>query len=318
MNKSGLSLKNCFGVSKEPGPPLSASLLPVLTSRFLSFGIKVVSTNFFISTNATVFSPEIVSLMNVEGNTLQLSYDGLDQDKLRGLGSIVRENIQKYVHHMDKGDLTVRMTYTPETVDHLYENIVHMHDLGFTSVMHSAEYSDKWTLEHLEEYENQLNKIYDFLKGMPTFRLHFADCKSVKITKADVGCKMGKQMVAISADGDIYPCHRAVAHKDLKIGNVHEERLNRGVFLTLRMDGCDTCPAKGMCSTCFVANYEYGKSLTAMMPCTCSINLAQFRKAAEVYEEVFGGDDLIKDAMIPLLKDIFDESKLALILLNDQ
>lgn len=271
----------------------------------------------FISTNATVFSMDIVKMMNSGNrNTLQVSYDGLDQQTLRGAEETVLQNMHKYVEHTDNKVLTVRMTYTPETVGHLADNIAHMHALGIKSVMHGAEFSDGWTPAHMEEYRRQLNLIYDFIRDKPDFRVVFADCKSVRKSRKDAGCKMGKQMIAVSAEGDIYPCHRAVAHTGLKIGNVYEERMNRGIFMQMKMEGCETCAANGTCAVCYVANYEYSNNLRIPMKCSCDINKMQYEKALLVYEERYGGEDAIKRSMIPVLKDVHEDSLATLSLLK--
>ena len=272
---------------------------------------------FFLSTNATMYSAEIVNLMNSSNsNTLQISYDGLDQATLRGEQETVVENIKKYVATVEKNTLTFRMTYTPETVCHLSENIEHMYNLGCRSVMHGAEFSERWTEASLAEYKQQLNKIYDFIKDKYGFKVVFADCKAIRKSRKDAGCKMGKQMLAISAEGNIYPCHRAVSHREFKLGSVHENRMNRGMFLDLKMDDCSTCKANGTCAACFIANYEYSKSLKTPMDCTCSINLIQYAKAVEVYNENFSGEDAIKKSMINVLEDILSTSKQSLELLK--
>ena len=58
-------------------------------------------------------------------------------------------------------------------------------------------------------------------------------------------CPLGKRMVAVSASGDVYPCHRFVGWEEFKIGTVFEEGPVRESYLKA------TYPEKPECRTCW-------------------------------------------------------------------
>ena len=268
-------------------------------------------SKFFMSTNATIFSEQIAKLAADDNFTnIQISYDGLSQDVLRGSGELVRENIRKYIATAGIKKINARMTFTPETVANLCSDVENAYEVGFRSIMHNAEYSDKWKQEDVEQYRVQLDKIYEFAKDKSDLNVVFADCNASVANNPDKRCSAGKQMISVSADGWIYPCHRAVAYEEFRIGNVYDGKLNRGIFIGLRMNGCSGCEAVSTCHSCFMANYEYNKSLKTPLKCACDINIIEHKKAVQEFDGQFGENSIpTMNAMIRVLEDILDTNK---------
>ena len=66
-------------------------------------------------------------------------------------------------------------------------------------------------------------------------------------------CGAGRNYVGISSSGDVYPCHRLVGAKDMKLGNIFEEDLERDEFHKTAMglkskNNCSECFAKYVCA----------------------------------------------------------------------
>ena len=283
---------------------------------------KLPKSKFHLSTNMFFYSDEIVAFAKeyITCGGFQISYDGIDQETLRGHSAVVRENIRKSTYEIGLNKVYTRLTFTKDTISHLYDNFVDMYELGIRSAMHSADYCLGWTKEHLVEYALQLDKIYKFCEQHPDYKVKFADCNLATQSREKTSCSMGKELVTVSADGTIYPCHRAAAHPELNIGNVNENRFNRGLFLKIKCDKCDSCEAKQSCHNCSVAAYKHTGTLKTPLECVCAINKIEFHKAASVYKERYGVDpvndgDFCDDILLksyPILENIKTDNQVFL------
>ena len=75
------------------------------------------------------------------------------------------------------------------------------------------------------------------------------------------GCGAGCEYVAITPEGDIYPCHQFVGNPEYKMGNVHDDTFDMDIasrFAELNIytrEECADCWAKFYCSGgCSAAN----------------------------------------------------------------
>jgi uncharacterized protein len=78
------------------------------------------------------------------------------------------------------------------------------------------------------------------------------------------GCGCGNEYVAITPDGDIYPCHQFVGIEEYKMGNIDEGTFNwdmKNSFSQAHVynkPDCRNCWAKFYCSGgCNANNYQY-------------------------------------------------------------
>jgi uncharacterized protein len=78
------------------------------------------------------------------------------------------------------------------------------------------------------------------------------------------GCGCGNEYVAITPDGDIYPCHQFIGHEDWRMGSVHDgsfdtEAKKRFAAATIySKEECRSCWAKFYCSGgCNANNMQY-------------------------------------------------------------
>jgi len=68
------------------------------------------------------------------------------------------------------------------------------------------------------------------------------------------GCGSGHEYLAVTPEGDIYPCHQFVGNEKFKMGNVKEGVLNRDIQNYFKNSNvytkkeCDSCWAKFYCS----------------------------------------------------------------------
>jgi uncharacterized protein len=239
---------------------------------------------FTMTTNATLLNDEIMKYMDENMGNIVLSIDGRKSvnDKVRtridGSGSYDRilPNIQKMVSMRDKSKAYyVRGTFTRENTD-FYEDVKHMADLGFKEisiepVVLPNEHELSLREEDLPVIFEQYDKLYaDMLQrhrdGNEFKFYHFnidlqgGPCVYKRIS----GCGAGHEYVAITPDGDIYPCHQFVGNEDFLIGDIYNGINNEKMvqeFKTAHIYNkpkCNDCWAKFYCSGgCQANNFNF-------------------------------------------------------------
>ncbi|MBW9152746.1 thioether cross-link-forming SCIFF peptide maturase [Clostridium estertheticum] len=242
------------------------------------------SIRFTMTTNATLFNDEIMKYMDENMGNIVLSIDGRKavNDKVRvkvdGSGSYdnILPKIKKMVDMRDKSkQYYVRGTFTRENTD-FFEDIKHMADLGFEEisiepVVLPPEHNLSLREEDLPVIFEQYDKLYaDMLKrykdGTSFKFYHFnIDLKGGPcVYKRIAGCGAGHEYVAITPDGDIYPCHQFVGNKDFLIGDIYTGITNKKMVKEFKeahiynKPTCTECWAKFYCSGgCQANNFNF-------------------------------------------------------------
>lgn len=276
---------------------------------------------FHFTTNGTIYSERLVNdwLINEEP-ILQISHDGVNHSKLRGSEDLVNKNLKRYLNAIPAEKITTRLTFTHDTVGDLFESVIYFYGMGVRRFAHQADVTNEWSPESIEEYYKQLDKIYDFIDKHPDLDVVFANCNKLGPKSRNRQCSMGRELVSLTADGNIYPCHRAVKFPDFKIGNVFTGELNRGKFAVLKMDGCSSCDAEDFCHQCFLANYEHNGSLEEPVTSGCDINKYEFKRLAEKYNYVKADLECALDLCskaVNVLQDIKSNNKEILRVVNE-
>lgn len=280
-------------------------------------------TEFHISTNGTYFDEEMFEKFNELNMHVQVSFDGDEetQNKDRGQFELVRDNIVKMLKIYP--ELSVRMTFTPETVGFLTRNVQFIHRLGVKKIMHHATMEKDWTTEHVQEYNYQLMNLYHYRRWCQrakiAFQFLFID-KTLKILNDEVPseveyCMAGKSYMAILPNGDVYPCHRAASGRLFKLGNVFNEKrpFVRGVFSYLDKDatGClRFCEAARTCHSCVIAHFLVNKDLTKplMKNKYCEICKVEYTMArAYLSTELIDKQERLLTSLSLVVADIADK-----------
>ena len=266
---------------------------------------------FTITTNGLLLDNEKIEYINKKMDNCVLSLDGRREinDQMRlcknGMGSYdkILPNFKKLVLNRDK-DYYIRGTFTRNNLD-FASDVCAIADEGFinTSIEpvvcdENMPYSIK--REHLEqicrEYEKLAQILLERKKAGNNFNFfHFmidldgGPCK-VKRLK---GCGCGNEYLAVTPNGDIYPCHQFVGQIGYKMGNVltgdFDEEMKEafsGATLPNKPE-CAECFAKYFCSGgCNANNAVYMGSVLKPHTLSCEmmkkrVECAIMIKAAE-------------------------------------
>jgi len=243
---------------------------------------------FTLTTNATLLTSEILDELDREGVSLILSLDGrpeVHDAKRSGSSARVEKAIRMVLDRRAPGGepawehgaaqgasgrgayAVLRGTYTADNLD-FAEDALYMVD-----EMHSPHFSlepviatpdEPYALreEHLPrllaEYERLAVEVDRRRReGRPITFHHFAveaetgPCLPRRVQ----GCGAGVQYLAVTPEGDLYPCHQFVGREQYRMGNVADGVVNRE--LQARLAGCHIY-TKASCPTCWARYYCSG------------------------------------------------------------
>ena len=234
---------------------------------------------FTLTTNGVLLNEETEAYINEHMHNVVLSLDGRKEvnDTMRmtvsGKGSyeIIVPKFQRLAESRNQNNYYVRGTFTAENLD-FSKDVLHMADLGFQQVSiepvvaaDDAPYAIK--TEHLErifaEYEALAVQLLQRQKeGRPFQFFHFmidltgGPC----VAKRLVGCGAGTEYLAVTPEGDLFPCHQFVGIEAFKMGDVYngvsnlEKRKEFERCNVYAKEECRGCFAKFYCSGGCAAN----------------------------------------------------------------
>ena len=188
-------------------------------------GIMVVDGckfNFSITTNATLLTPEIVTELENNFDTISISIDGRPEihDCYRkttdGNGSFYKAlSGVSYFENINK--LRIRMTVTKENACELYNNIKYLCELGFIWIDPGIDLFAEWDDETTKILEDNLRRVYQFYQDKPyMYRFDIINPVFYNVQ----GCEGGKKTIQIDYEGALYPCSFVVGDFNMRIGTI--------------------------------------------------------------------------------------------------
>lgn len=252
---------------------------------------------FTITTNAMILEEDKRKYINENMHNIVLSLDGRKEvnDEVRkrvdGTGSYDRilPLIKKMVDERGDGQYYIRGTFTRKNLD-FSRDVLHMADLGFEQVSVEPVVANRDSgldirEEDLDkvcrEYEHLAREYVERRKNGKWFNFfHFMiDLEGGPcIAKRLRGCGSGTEYLAVTPEGELYPCHQFVGHKEFLLGNVFDGLNQNPVRETFRETNvytkprCGSCWAKFYCSGGCAANaWQFNKDLTIPYEIGCEL-----------------------------------------------
>lgn len=244
---------------------------------------------FTITTNAMLLDEEKMDYIDKNMGNVVLSIDGRKEvnDSIRvrrdGSGSFdkILPSIKAMVERRQGNkQYYARGTFTRNNLD-FYNDVIFLADQGFKEISIEPvvlEDGNPLALRKedlpviFEQYEKLTDEMIRREKEGNGFKFyHFAiDVNGGPcIYKRISGCGAGHEYVAITPNGDIYPCHQFVGNSDFVMGNLYEDKpLNKDISNTFKNGNvyskpkCQDCWAKFYCSGgCQANNYNFNKDI---------------------------------------------------------
>lgn len=237
---------------------------------------------FTITTNGMLLNDEIMEFINENMANAVLSLDGRKclNDTMRptvnGKGSydIIVPKFQQFVEKRGDKDYFIRGTFTSNNLD-FSKDLREFYDLGFKKTSIEPVVTDEkepYAIreEHLEkileEYEKMSREYLELRKKDKNFSFfHFIIdlTQGPCVVKRTVGCGAGSEYIAVTPEGDIYPCHQFVGEEQFKLGDIYQGIVNtklRDEFKCSNVftnEDCPSCWARYYCSGGCHANAYY-------------------------------------------------------------
>ncbi len=252
---------------------------------------------FTITTNGVQLTEDKFDFLNREMSNVVLSIDGRREvnDRMRpnagGQGSYdtILPHFQKFVESRGQDQYYVRGTFTRYNLD-FAEDVLDLNAQGFDQisvepVVTDAKYDYALREEDLPaiyaEYERLAKELIRRKKAGKGFNFfHFmidldqGPCAIKRLR----GCGCGNEYVAVTPDGDIYPCHQFVGMEEWKMGNLYDgsfDTQRKEYFARANIYGkeeCSKCWAKFYCSGgCNANNLQYAGDVLKPYRLACDL-----------------------------------------------
>ena len=224
------------------------------------------TVGFAVTTNGTIMNEEIAAFGRNNGFNIMFSIDGIRkahdlhrvfQGSRKGSWDIVTENLR--LLKATQGWLGARVTVSPDNVASLSLGIKTLFDMGINQFIIGSDDDCEWNQEEMNILALEMHRIAEFYieakaKGLPIRITAFE--KSVEELRSKYrdlwGCDAASTKIAISPEGDIYPCCKFVDSypgvERYKLGNVYDgitgvearmELVNGGLAKRPKCADCD-------------------------------------------------------------------------------
>ncbi|NLZ33740.1 MAG: thioether cross-link-forming SCIFF peptide maturase [Clostridiales bacterium] len=254
---------------------------------------------FTMTTNSTILNEEMMEFMDKEMGNIILSLDGRKSvnDKVRikvdGSGSYddILPNIKKMISKRTPGKTYyVRGTFTRANTD-FYEDVMAMVNEGFREIsIEPVVLPDEHPLslreEDLETIMENYDKLYEDMarrkkenKDEYTFYHFNIDLNGGPcVYKRISGCGAGFEYVAITPQGEVYPCHQFVGKEEFKLGSIYDDTYNAELGKKFKRahiynkPKCRECWAKFYCSGgCQANNHAFNGDMNIPYEIGCKM-----------------------------------------------
>jgi len=253
---------------------------------------------FTLTTNGILLDDEVMDFANREMSNVVLSLDGRKavNDRLRitgggqGTYDTILPKFRKLAELRNQENYYIRGTYTHYNTD-FASDILHLADLGFRQlsmepVVASPDAPYALKEEDLpklcEEYERlaiEMVKREEAGEGFTFFHYMIDFTGGPCIVKRVSGCGVGTEYMAVTSEGDLYPCHQFVGDPGFLLGNLRDGVTNTEVleeFLNCNVYGkkeCLDCFARLYCSGGCAANaFHACGSINAVYSLGCELH----------------------------------------------
>ncbi|HOT08038.1 MAG TPA: SPASM domain-containing protein [Methanotrichaceae archaeon] len=227
-------------------------------------------------TNGTIMNADIKEFVHTNLFALQFSLDGPKEiNDIQRFGSVesVHDRVVESLGLLKTGayPLSIKCILTKKSVNNLNAIIEHLSSLGVGSIAFAeASLLSEDSELHMSdsEYERCITELSQILvrnldqlasgDDVPVLGPIFDILRSLTTMTRKINCcSAGREYLAVTADGDVYPCHGFVGIDDFKMGNVRDEDFPEATYYTIRnifndlnvdtSNECSSCWARYLC-----------------------------------------------------------------------
>ncbi len=263
---------------------------------------------FTMTTNGVLLDAEKIAYINEEMHNLVLSIDGRKaiNDRMRetisgdGTYDKIVPKFKEAVATRAGKSYYVRGTFTRFSKD-FSKDVLHLADLGFDQVSVEPVVAPKdqpYALQDsdVQELCNEYEALAEAMlereekgEGFNFFHFQIDLNRGPCVIKRVLGCGAGAEYLAVTPEGEIYPCHQFVGMPDFCMGSVFsEEPIDTGIVskfaaaTVFTKEDCQDCWARFYCSGGCHAN-AWHENGTVLKPYRIGCELEKKRVECAVY-----------------------------------
>ena len=264
---------------------------------------------FTTTTNGVNLNDDIIEFLNQEMDNVVISIDGRPDvhDRMRptanGKGSydLIIKRAKKLVELRKQQQYYIRGTYTRYNLD-FANDVLHLADEGFEQlsiepVVTDAKHEYALRQEDIPRIGEEYERLgVEYIKRRKDGRwfsfFHFmldltgGPCLQKRLT----GCGAGNEYVAVTPNGDIYPCHQFVGRDNMRMGSVLNDTFDRSMQEHFRgnhvlaKEKCRSCWARFYCSGGCAANaHAFQGDIKKPYELECSLEQKRLECAMAIY-----------------------------------
>lgn len=263
---------------------------------------------FTITTNGVLLDEDKMEFINENMDNVVLSLDGRKEvnDNMRttvdGKGSydIIVPKFIEMVNKRGAKDYFVRGTFTSNNLD-FTKDALEFYNLGFKKISIEPVVTDlkeEYAIkeEHLgtilneyEEFSKEYIRIKKMDKDFTFFHFMIDLNQGPCLIKRATGCGAGFEYMAVTPEGDLYPCHQFVGNDDFKLGDVFDGIINSDIREKFKQSNvfskeeCKNCWARFYCSGgCHANAYNTNKDITKPYKIGCEMEKKRIECAISI------------------------------------
>ena len=264
--------------------------------------------NFTLTTNAYDMDEDIIDFLNEEMYNVVVSIDGRPNvhdfmrpnDKGKGSHKTILENAKKLIAKRGDKSYYIRGTYTKNNLD-FAEDVKYLAQEGFEQLSIEPVVTDSKMSYAIGEHDiaqikKEYNKLakwyYNFRKEKFVNFFHFMISleNGPCLIKRLSGCGAGFEYVAVTPEGDIYPCHQYVGTEEMKMATVDDETINKDMAKEFAANNvinkpeCQKCWAQFWCGGGCGANaYKFNGDIKQPYKLECDLLKTRLECALAIY-----------------------------------
>lgn len=263
---------------------------------------------FTITTNGVLLDKEKMDFINEHMSNVVLSLDGRKSvnDSMRktingeGTFDIIVPKLLEMVKLRGKKDYYVRGTFTSKNLD-FSKDVMELYNLGFKSISiepvvtePSQDYAilEEHIPEILDEYD-KLSKEYMKIKRKDDEFIFFHFTIDLKqgpcAIKRASGCGAGVEYLAVTPEGDLYPCHQFVGDEKFRLGSLDTGVKNDEIVSEFKeanvynKEDCRDCWARFYCSGgCHANAYNSNKDIKKPFKIGCEMEKKRIESSISI------------------------------------
>ena len=242
---------------------------------------------FTLTTNGSLINEPILKFFNKHRFAIQLSFDGLAQEKSRQRGSLAHTlQVMKQIQSYSNIAFEINSVFTPQTVGDLCASMRFIIEQGGPDISFSLSAGETWGLVTLETLKKEMARLVDYLVlyYKRTGQIPVKNFRPMVSPPGISRCGAGKDHMAVTPEGKVWGCflfhdyfksrEKDPEYQEYAFGQLSDfirdfkisySRLKanyselRQDFYQVEGNGCFLCPDLEMCRVCPInAAYDTG------------------------------------------------------------